>query len=75
MRILFAYWGIGIVVAIITATRLRVYRHKKHEEDDGVESTFWGIVYGGMWPLTLVGWVVYLVSGFLCRIINAKKEG
>lgn len=72
MGILFAYWGIGIVVAIITTTGLRVY-HKKRGEDYGFEDTVWGIVHGCMWLLTLVGGVVYMVSGFLCWIINPKK--
>lgn len=63
------YSGMPIVVTIISAVIMRV----KWERFE-IEDAFRCMLFGVLWPLTLVGGVVYLASGFLCRKINANKE-
>ena len=63
------YTAMPIVVTIISAVIMRV----KWERFE-IEDAFRCMLFGVLWPLTLVGGVVYLTSGFLCRKINAKKE-
>ena len=63
------YTVMPIVVTIISAIVMRV-KWERFEIRDAVRC----ILLGVLWPITLVGGVVYLVSGFLCRKINANKE-
>ena len=63
------YTAMPIVVTIISAIIMRV-KLERFEIGDA----FRCMLFGVLWPLTLVGGVVYLASGFLCRKINAKKE-
>ena len=62
------YFGVALVVAIIFAT---IKRCNYWSFDIG--DVFLCVLLGVLWPLTLVGGVVYMVSGFLCWIINSKK--
>ena len=57
------YSGVAIVVAIISATIMRVKKDKRFGFDMG--DAFLGMFYGVWWPITIVVGVVYLVSGFL----------
>lgn len=61
------YSVMPIVVAIISAIIMRV----KWERFNSGE-LFLCILFGVLWPITLVGGVVYLASGFWRREINAK---
>jgi chromate transport protein ChrA len=63
------YSGVAIVVAIISATIMRVKQSDRFDIGDA----FLSMLLGVLWPLTIVAWVVYLASGFLCRKIKAKK--
>lgn len=63
------YLGVAIVVAIISATAMRV----KWDHFD-IGDAFISMLMGVLWPLTIVAGVVYLASDFLCRKIKAKKE-
>ena len=68
---LLIYSGVAIVVAIISATIMRVQQENWVRFDMG--DMFPCMIFGVLWPLTIVSWVVYLASGFLCRKIIAKK--
>lgn len=61
-----AYSVMPIVVAIISAIIMRV-----RWERFTIGAVILCILFGILWPITLVGGVVYLV-GFLYRKINAK---
>lgn len=63
------YFGVALVVAIIFATIKRC-NYWSFDIGDALLSMLFGVV----WPLTIVAGVVYLASGFLCRIIEARKE-
>lgn len=63
------YTVMPIVVTIISAIIMRV-KLERFEIGDA----FRCVLLGVLWPITLVGGAVYLVSGFLCRKINANKE-
>lgn len=57
------YSIVAIVVAIISAT---IMRSKLSCWDRfGIYEVFGSMFFGVMWPITIVGWVVYLVSDFL----------
>ena len=66
------YSGVAIVVAIISATIMRVKKDKRFEFDMG--DAFLGMFYGVWWPITLVVGVVYLASGFLYGKFFKAKE-
>ena len=66
------YFGVAIVVAIISATTMRVKLDNWERFDIG--DAFLSMLLGVVWPITIFGGVVYLASDFLCRKINAKKE-
>ena len=63
------YTVMPIVVTIISAIIMRV-KWERFEIGDA----FRCVLLGVLWPITLVGGAVYLVSGFLCRKINENKE-
>ena len=63
------YTVMPIVVTIISAIIMRV-KWKRFEIGDAFRCMLLGVV----WPITLVCGVVYSVSGFWRRKINAKKE-
>ena len=65
------YFGVALVVAIISATIMRVKKENWVRFDIG--DAFLGMLFGVLWPLTIVAGIVYLASDFLCRKINAKK--
>lgn len=67
------YSGVAIVVAIISATIMRVKLSNWERFDFG--DTFLCMFLGVLWPLTVVACIVYLTSDFLFRKISAKKEG
>jgi hypothetical protein len=61
------YSVMPIVVTIISAIIIRVKRQRFEIGD-----AFRCMLFGVLWPITLVGGVVYLASGFWRREINAK---
>lgn len=63
------YTVMPIAVTIISAIIMRV-KWERYE----IKDAFRCVLLGVLWPITLVGGAVYLVSGFLCRKINANKE-
>ena len=63
------YSVMPIVVTIISAVIMRV-KWERFEIGDAFRCMLLGV----LWPLTIVGGVVYLASGVLCRKINANKE-
>jgi len=69
---LLIYLGVAIVVAIASATIMRVKQSDLDRFDIG--DVFISMLLGVIWPITFVGGFVYLASDFLCRKINAKKE-
>ena len=66
------YSGVAIVVAIISATIIRVKEGNCPSFDIG--DAFLGMLFGVIWPLTIVAWVVYLVSDFLYSKFYKAKE-
>ena len=68
---LLIYSGVAVVVAIISATIMRVKQDNWVRFDMG--DAFICMLFGVLWPFTIVAGVVYFTSGFLCRKINAKK--
>ena len=58
------YFGVAIVVSIISATIMRVKQENWENFDIG--EAFLCMLFGVLWPLTLVAGVVYLASDFLC---------
>jgi len=71
MTYILTYSIVGLLVAIISATVMRVKACDGYQLDHA----FIGVLLGVVWPLTMVVGVVYLSSDFLYRKINAKKEG
>lgn len=57
------YFGVAIVVAVISATIMRVKQENWEKFDLG--DAFIGMLLGVVWPITIFGGVVYLASGFL----------
>ncbi len=68
------YLIVAIVVAITSTTIMRVKLSKLEHRFDFLDA-FIGTFFGVVWPFTIVVWVVHLISGFLYRKINSKKEG
>jgi len=68
---LLIYSGVAVVVAIISATIMRVKQENWVRFDIG--DTFLCMLLGVVWPISVVAGIVYLTSGFLCRKIIAKK--
>lgn len=66
------YFGVAIVVAIISATVMRANRDYWVRFDIG--DAFLGMLFGVVWPLTIVAWVVYFVSDFLYGKFFKAKE-
>jgi len=66
------YSGVAIVVAIISATVIRVKEGNWQQFDIG--DAFLGMLFGVVWPLTIVSWVVYLASDFLYSKFYKVKE-
>lgn len=66
------YFGVAVVVAIISATIMRVKRDYWVKFDIG--DAFLGMLFGVVWPLTIVSWVVYFVSDFLYGKFFKAKE-
>ena len=66
------YFGVAFVIAIISATiiRFNLSNWERFNAIDVVISMLFGIV----WPLTIVAWVVYLVSGLLYSKFFKKYE-
>ena len=57
------YFGVALVVAIISAITMRVKQENWEKFD--IADAFIGMVLGVVWPLTIVASFVYLASGFL----------
>lgn len=57
------YFGVALVVAIISATIMRVKQENWEKFDLG--DAFIGMLLGVVWPITIFGGVVYLASDFL----------
>ena len=62
------YFGMAIVVAIISATIMRV---KGRRFDIG--DAFLCLLLGLVCPITVLAGVVYLASGLLYRIVETRK--
>ena len=69
--IILTYAGVALVVAIISATIMRA--KLSNWDRFGIGDAFLAMVFGVVWPITIVVGIVYLASGFLCRKINPKK--
>ena len=66
------YFGVAVVVAIISATIIRVSEGNWQRFDIG--DAFLGMLFGVVWPLTIVAWVVYFASDFLYSKFFKAKE-
>ena len=67
------YAGMALVVAIIYATIMRV-KQDRWVKFDFVD-TFLCMLFGVLWPLTIVSVLVYVASDFLYRkFFKAKKK-
>ena len=66
------YFGVAIVVAVISATIMRVKQEKWEKFDIG--DAFLGMLLGVMWPFTIVAGVVYLASDFLYNKFSKESE-
>ena len=66
------YSIVAIVVAIISATIMWVKNDYWVKFDIG--DAFLGMLFGVMWPLTIVAVVVYLASDFLYSKLFKAKE-
>ena len=69
---LLTYVVVAVVVAIISATIMRVKQENWEKFDIG--DAFIGMVLGVVWPLTIVASVVYLASGFLYNKFSKQRE-
>lgn len=64
------YAGIALVVAIMTATIVRV-----KGVDFGILDSLICVLFGVIWPLTISIEIVYLASGFIYgRFFKAKER-
>lgn len=59
------YFGVAVVVAIISATSIRAKMSNWARFDIG--DAFLSMLFGVVWPFTIVAWVVYFASDFLYR--------
>jgi hypothetical protein len=67
------YSSVAIVVAIISATIMRVKHGNWIQFDIG--DAFISMLLGVLWPFTVVSWLVYLASDFLYdKFLKAKEE-
>ena len=66
------YSIVAVVVAIISATIMRAKSSDWDRFDIG--DAFLCILFGVVWPLTIVAGVVYLASGFLYRRFYKKER-
>ena len=67
------YFGVAVVVAIVSATIMRVKEGNWQQFDIG--DAFLCLLFGVVWPLTIVAGVVYLASDFLyCKLFKAKRN-
>ena len=66
------YSGVAVVVAIISATVIRVKEGNWQQFDIG--DAFLAMLFGVIWPLTIVSWVVYFASDFLYGKFFKAKE-
>ena len=66
------YAIVALVVAIISATLIRARDSNWKQFDIG--DAFLGMLFGVVWPLTIVAVVVYLASDFLYRKLFKAKE-
>jgi hypothetical protein len=66
------YFGVALVVAIISATIMRVKREGWEKFDIG--DAFTGMLIGVVWPITIVAGIVYLASGFLYSKFSKESE-
>ena len=66
------YFGVAIVVAIISATIMRAKQENWEKFDIG--DAFLGMLLGVVWPITIFGGVVYFASGFLHNKFSKESE-
>lgn len=66
------YAIVAVVVAIISATIIRAKLSNWDRFD--IEDALLSLVLGALWPITLVGGVVYLASDFLYNKFCKAKE-
>jgi uncharacterized PurR-regulated membrane protein YhhQ (DUF165 family) len=64
------YFGVAVVVAIISATIIRVSDRDRFDIGDA----FLAMLFGVVWPITIVSWVVYFASDFLYGKFFKAKE-
>ena len=66
------YSGIALAIAIISATIIRF--NLSNWERFNIMDVVISMLFGMVWPLTIVAWVVYLVSGFLYNTANSSRS-
>ena len=66
------YFGVAIVVAVISATVMRTRQENWEKFDIG--DAFLCMLLGVVWPLTIVAGVVYLASDFLYSKFSKQRE-
>ena len=67
------YAIVAVVVAIISATIIQAKMSNWDRFDIGY--AFLSLLFGVVWPITIVAGIVYLASDFLfCKIYKAKES-
>lgn len=61
--IILTYAGVALIVAIISATIMRT--KLSNWDRFGIGDAFLAMVFGVVWPITIVVGIVYLASDFL----------
>ena len=63
----------AFVVAIISATIMRI--KLSNWDRFGIGDAFLAMLFGAVWPITIVAWVVYMASDFLYnKFFNTRED-
>lgn len=67
------YFGVAVVAAIISATI--IWAKMSNWDSFDIGYAFLSLLFGVVWPITIVAGIVYLASDFLfCKIYKAKDN-